>query len=162
MKLIRNNRDKIFWSFWCLWFFLSCILIGIFKFETIVVHSFFIIAFSIIVLLDNTNKKFSNWLNQSVSKSSTYKLSTEEVILWESIQQKAQNGFIEYNSKDNKEDYMGCWMSPHLTKEESELLDKIHEYFYPGDYIVDPIGASQANYIWYSDIKNKVKYDKRK
>ena len=64
MKLIRNNRDKVFWSYLCIWFFLSCILIGIFKFETIVVHGFFIITFGIIVLLDNTNKKFSNWLNK--------------------------------------------------------------------------------------------------
>lgn len=66
MKLISNNRDKVFWSFWCLWFFLSSILIGIFKFETILVHGFFIISFGIIVLFDNINKKFSDWLNQSV------------------------------------------------------------------------------------------------
>ena len=159
MKIIRNNRDKIFWSYWCLWFFLSCILIGIYKFESIVVHSFFIIVFGIIVLLDNTNKKFSNWLDQSVNKSTKYKLSIEETILWKSIQQKAQNGFVEYNSKDDKENCMGCWVSPKLTKEESELLDKIHEYFYPGDYIVDPVGASQANYIWYEDVKDKVSYE---
>lgn len=66
MKLIRNNRDKIFWLYWCIWFFLSCILIGVFKFETIFVHSFFIIVFGIIVLLDNTNKNFSNWLNRKI------------------------------------------------------------------------------------------------
>lgn len=155
MKLIRNNRDKVFWSFWCLWFFLSCILIGIFKFETITVHGFFIIAFSIIVLLDNNNQKFSNWLDQSVSKSTKYKLSIKEAILWKSIEQKAQNGFGEYNFKD----YMCCWVTPKLTKEESELLDKIHEYFYPGNYIIDPVGAAQADYIWYEDIKNKVSYE---
>lgn len=157
MKLIRNNRDKVFWSFWCLYFFLSCILIGIFKFETIVVHGFFIIVFGIIVLFDNINQKFSNWLNQSVIKSSKYKLSIEEGILWKSIQQKAQNGFDEYNSKDDKENYIGCWVSPKLTKEERELLNKIHEYFYPGDYIVDSVGGAQADYIWYEDIKDKVK-----
>lgn len=157
MKFISNNRDKVFWSFWCLWFFLSYILIGIFKFETIVVHGFCIIAFGIIVLLDNTNQKFSNWLNRPISKSSTYKLSIEEGILWKSIQQKAQNGFNEYNSKDDKENYMGCWVSPKLTKEERELLNKIHEYFYPGDYIVDSVGGAQADYIWYEDIKDKVK-----
>ena len=156
MKLIRNNRDKVFWSYCALWFFISCILIGIYKFESIVIHSFFIIAFGIIVLLDNTNTKFSNWLNQSVNKSTKYKLSIEEAILWKSIQQKAQNGFVEYDSKDDKENYMGCWVSPKLTKEESELLDKIHEYFYPGDYIVDPVGAAQADYIWYEDIKDKI------
>ena len=156
MKIIRNNRDKVFWSFWALYFFLSCILIRIFKFETIVIYGVFIIAFGIIVLFDNANQKFSNWLDQSVNKSSTYKLSIEEAILWKSIQQKAQNGFVEYNSKDDKENYMGCWVSPKLTKEESELLYKIHEYFYPGDYIVDPIGAAQANYMWYEDVKDKV------
>lgn len=156
MKFISNNRDKVFWSFWCLWFFLSCILIGIFEFETIVVHGLFIIVFSIIVLFDNTNQKFSNWLNKSVNKSSTYNLSIKETILWKSIQQKAQNGFVEYNSKNDKEDCMGCWMSPHLTKEEHKLLDKIHEYFYPGDYIVDSVGGGQADYMWYKDIKDKV------
>lgn len=47
-------------------------------------------------------------------------------------------------------------MSPYLTKEEQKLLDKIHEYYYPGDYIICPIGAAQADYVWFSDIKHKV------
>lgn len=86
-----------------------------------------------------------------------YKLSKEELVLWESIEKKAVAGCIEYNKKDPKEGYMGAWMSPALTPEEIRLIDKIHEYYYPGDYIVDPIGSAQANYVWYEDIKYKVK-----
>lgn len=48
-------------------------------------------------------------------------------------------------------------MSPYLTKEEQKLIDKIHEYYYLGDYIICHIGAAQADYVWFSDIKHKVK-----
>jgi len=86
-----------------------------------------------------------------------YILNDEEKKLWDSISNKAQNGYREWDAKEDKYNYMGAWMSPHLTKEEQKLIDKIHEYYYPGDYIVDPIGAAQADYVWYSDIKDKVK-----
>jgi len=66
MKLIRNNRDKVFWTFWFIWIFFGSILILLFNIETIIVHGIFISIFTIIVLFDNFNKKFSNWLNNEV------------------------------------------------------------------------------------------------
>ena len=63
MRLIRNNRDKVFWSFWTLWIIVSIIFIAILKVEPIIVHGIAMVIFTVIVLFDNFNKKFSNWLN---------------------------------------------------------------------------------------------------
>ena len=63
MRLIRNNRDKVFWSFWALWIIASIIFIAILNVESIIVHGIAMVIFTIIVVFDNTNKKFSNWLN---------------------------------------------------------------------------------------------------
>ena len=90
-------------------------------------------------------------------KNKKYILNNEEKKLWNSIINKAQSGYHEWNAKEDKYDYLSPWMSPHLTKEEQNLIDKIHEYYYPGDYIIYPIGAAQADYVWFSDIKSKVK-----
>ena len=48
------------------------------------------------------------------------------------------------------------WMSPGLTKEESEFIEKLHYKFFGNDYIVDPIGCAQADYMWYEDIKDRI------
>lgn len=48
------------------------------------------------------------------------------------------------------------WMSPGLTKEESEFIETLHNKFFELDYIVDPIGCSQADYMWYKDVKNRI------
>lgn len=90
-------------------------------------------------------------------KHKKYILNNEEKNLWSSIINKAQSGYHEWNTKEDNYDYLSPWMSPHLTKEEQNLIDKIHEYYYPGDYIIWPIGGAQADYVWYSDIKNNVK-----
>lgn len=90
-------------------------------------------------------------------KNKKYILNNEEKKLWDSIINKAQCGYHEWNIKEDKYDYLSPWMSPHLTKEEQNLIDKIHEYYYPGDYIICPTGAAQADYVWFSDIKSKVK-----
>ena len=90
-------------------------------------------------------------------KNKKYILNNEEKTLWDSIINKAQCGYHEWNAKEDKYDYLSPWMSPHLTKEEQNLIDKIHEYYYPGDYIICPTGAAQADYVWFLDIKNKVK-----
>ena len=90
-------------------------------------------------------------------KNKKYILNNEEKKLWDSIINKAQCGYHEWNTKEDKYDYLSPWMSPHLTKEEQNLIDKIHEYYYPGDYIIFPTGAAQADYVWFLDIKNKVK-----
>lgn len=158
MKFICNNRDKVFWSFFALWLFLGSTL-KLFNIKPIIIHGIAIGLFSIIVLLDNTNDKFSNWLDIK-AKTRKYKLTSEEAILWDSIQQKAVQGYNEFVDECKKDDkYYGWpWMSPNLITEERTLVDKIHEYFYPGDYIADPIGVAQADYAWYSDIKNKVIY----
>ena len=66
MKFIKNNRDKVFWTFWLIWILLASILIGLFNIEIIIVHGFFISIFGIIVLCDNYNKKFSDWLNNEI------------------------------------------------------------------------------------------------
>lgn len=139
-------------------YFICCIVfIGILKYEAVYVHSFAILCFSVLVIADNTSNKFSEWLDRNIIDKSSYILSPEEAILWDSIQQKAIQGYNEFCEECEKdENYMGWpWMSPCLTREEDELVTKIHEYFYPGDYIVDPISASQAAYAWYNDIKNK-------
>lgn len=66
MKFIKNNRDRVFWTFWLIWILLASILIELFNIETIIVHGIFMSIFTIIVLLDNFNKKFSDWLNNEV------------------------------------------------------------------------------------------------
>ena len=66
MKIIKNNRDRVFWTFWFIWIFLGSILIELFNIETIIVHGIFISIFTVIVLLDNFNKKFSNLLDDEV------------------------------------------------------------------------------------------------
>ena len=63
MKLIRNNRDKVFWTFWILWIIASIIFIAILNVEPIIVHGIAMLIFTIIVLFDNFNKKFNNWLD---------------------------------------------------------------------------------------------------
>lgn len=140
-------------------YFICCIVfIGILKYEAVYVHSFAILCFSVLVIADNTSNKFSEWLDRNIIDKSSYILSPEEAILWDSIQQKAIQGYNEFCEECEKdENYMGWpWMSPNVTREEDELITKIHEYFYPGDYIVDPISASQAAYARYDETKNKV------
>lgn len=66
MKIIKNNRDKVFWTFWFIWILLGIILTELFNIETIIIHGIFISIFTVIVLLDNFNKKFSNWLNNDI------------------------------------------------------------------------------------------------
>ena len=42
---------------------ISVLFIGILNVESIIVHGIAMAIFTIIVLLDKTNKKFSNWLD---------------------------------------------------------------------------------------------------
>ena len=91
-------------------------------------------------------------------KHKKYILNNEEKKLWGSIINKAQSGYHEWNAKEDKYDYLSPWMSPHLTKEEQNLIDKIHEYFYGEHwYITMPISASQCYYQMFYDIKDKIK-----
>ena len=156
MEFIKNNRDRVFWTFCGIYMVVACIAYST-NVPSIIINGIAIGLFSILVLCDNLNKKFSKWLDAPI-KRSKYKLTGEEAILWVSIANKAANGYYEFCAECEKDDkYYGWpWMSPCLTTDERALIDKIHEYFYPGDYIVDPIGGAQADYAWYNDIKNKV------
>lgn len=90
----------------------------------------------------------------------TYTLKDNEIELWKNIVKKAECGFKEFCEECEKSpDYWGWpWMSPGLTKEESELLENLHYNFFGLDYIVDPISCAQADYQWYKDIKDKIIY----
>ena len=158
MKFIKNNRDRVFWTFWGIYMVVACISYST-NVPSIIINGIAIGLFSILVLCDNLNKKFSKWLDTPI-KDSKYKLTGAEAILWDSIANKAANGYSEFCVECEKDDkYYGWpWMSPGLTTDERALIDKIHEYFYPGDYIVDPICGAQADYAWYEDIKNKIYY----
>ena len=82
----------------------------------------------------------------------------EEKLMWDNIVKKAERGYQEFWKECEKDrNYMGWpWMSPGLTKEESEFIETLHNKFFGLDYIVDPIGCSQADYMWYKDVKNRI------
>lgn len=82
----------------------------------------------------------------------------EEKIMWDNIVKKAERGYQEFWKECEKDrNYMGWpWMSPGLTKEESEFIEMLHNKFFGLDYIVDPIGCAQADYAWYEDVKNRI------
>lgn len=92
----------------------------------------------------------------------TYTLKGNEIELWESIIKKAECGYQEFWEECEKDpNYMSWpWMSPGLTKEESEFIETLHYKFFGLDYIVDPIGCAQADYMWYEDIKDRIIYDR--
>ena len=104
----------------------------------------------------------SEWfdIKSQIRKYKQYTLTDEETQLWESIKQKANNGYSEFCEECKKDsNYMSWpWMSPKLTVEERALVDKIHAVYFGKDYyLTDPIGASQADWTFYDDIKDKVK-----
>ena len=82
----------------------------------------------------------------------------EEKAMWDNIVKKAECGYKEFWEECEKDpNYMSWpWMSPGLTKEESEFIEKLHYKFFGNDYIVDPIGCAQADYMWYDDIKDRI------
>lgn len=104
----------------------------------------------------------SEWfdIKSQIRKHKQYTLTDEETRLWESIKQKANNGYSEFCDECKKDpNYMSWpWMSPKLTVEERALVDKIHAVYFGKDYyLTDPIGASQGDWAFYDDIKDKVK-----
>lgn len=163
MKLIQSNRNKVFLLFLLLLLTVCLIIfVGLLIYDSIYVFTAYICL--VIILCGYVENKFSTWLDTSIQNNfkPLYVLNEEEAKLWDSITEKANGGYNEFCEECKKDDeYMGWpWMSPRLTKEEDDLITKIHEYYYPGDYIVDPIGASQASYAWYDEIQHKVKYAK--
>ena len=57
-----------------------------------------------------------------------YKLTNEEYVIWLKIKGKAKRGFRQWYGETKGNDMCGPWI-PDLTKEESELLDRIYEKF---------------------------------
>ena len=88
----------------------------------------------------------------------------EEKSIWDNITKKAERGYKEF--LEYIENYPGCfswpWMSPGLTKKESEFIENLHYRFFGLDYIVDSIGCAQADYIWYEDVKDRIIYDRNR
>lgn len=87
-----------------------------------------------------------------------YELTEQEKQLWDIIVKKMVDGYHEYEEhmKDNQYSLICPWSKP-LESNEYNLLDKIHKKYYGEDwYIVDPISGTQASYIMYEDIKDKV------
>ena len=74
----------------------------------------------------------------------TYTLKGNEIELWKSIEKKAQDGYIEWFAKTKGDDLCGPWIKDY-TKEENDLIDKIHIKFYGKDWWIGcPISTSQV------------------
>ena len=85
-----------------------------------------------------------------------YKLTNEEYVIWLKIKGKAKRGFRQWYGETKGNDMCGPWI-PDLTKEESELLDRIYEKFYKDSYISSvSISNSQIAYQIFDQIKHKV------
>ena len=98
-------------------------------------------------------ERFVLWIH-SFNK---YKLSENEVKLWGNIMNKADNGYKEWYARTQGDDMCGPWIKDY-TKDEGNLIDKIHKHFYGEHwYIAMPIGAAQCYYQMYYDIKDKIK-----
>ena len=87
-------------------------------------------------------------------------MTSDELILWRSIEEKANKGYEEYLEKQKiqKIDY---FFPPirikGITDEERDLLDKIHAKYYGDDwYVTISMSMEQVCYVEYNDIKNKV------
>lgn len=102
---------------------------------------------------EHLNERLILWI-RSFTK---YKLSENEKVLWGNIMNKADIGYKEWYEQTNGDDMCGPWIK-NYTKEEGNLIDKIHKYFYGEHwYITMPISASQCYYQMYYDIKDKLK-----
>ena len=102
---------------------------------------------------EHLDERFILWIH-SFKK---YKLSENEKILWGNIMNKADAGYKEWYERTNGDDMCGPWIKDY-SKEEGNLIDKIHKYFYGEHwYITMPISAAQCYFQMYYDIMNKLK-----
>ena len=86
----------------------------------------------------------------------TYTLNDHEKELWDSIEKKAKIGYDEWFAKTKGDDLCGPWIKDY-TKEENDLIDKIHHQLYGEDWwIAMPIHTAQVNYVMYEDIKDRI------
>ena len=102
---------------------------------------------------EHLGERFKLWV-RSFRK---YKLTDDEKILWESLKVKAKLGYNEWLARTKGDDLCGPWIKDY-TKEENNLLDKIHEYFYGKNwYVALSISGAQVNYIMFNDIMHKIR-----
>lgn len=128
---------------------------NIFIIGSIALTVFYVFIFGYMWLypFEHLGERFNLWIH-SFNK---YKLSENEVKLWDNIMNKADKGYIEWCVQTQGDDMCGPWIKDY-TEEEGKLIDKIHEYFYGEHwYIVMPISASQCYYQMFYDIKDKIK-----
>jgi len=60
-KLIRTNKDLVFWTMWTMWLVTNLIVASMSKYVTII-NFVFIVLFVILILLKSYNTKFADWL----------------------------------------------------------------------------------------------------
>ena len=84
-----------------------------------------------------------------------YRLTNEEYVIWLSIKRKAKRGFRQWYGETKGNDMCGPWI-PDLTKEESELLDRIYGKFHEEYISLLPVSGSQLAYQIFDQIKHKV------
>lgn len=60
-KLIRTNKDLVFWTIWTIWLVSNIVTIKVFN-DVTITNLFFILVFTILILVQSCNKKFANWL----------------------------------------------------------------------------------------------------
>ena len=84
-----------------------------------------------------------------------YKLTNEEYVIWLKIKGKAKRGFRQWYGETKGNDICGPWI-PDLTKEESELLDRIYEKLRKNSYISSISISGHPAYQIFDQIKHKV------
>ena len=60
-KLIRTNKDLVFWTMWTMWLVTNFIVVSMSKYVTIS-NLVFIVLFIVLILLKSYNTKFADWL----------------------------------------------------------------------------------------------------
>jgi len=60
-KLIRTNKDLVFWTMWTMWLVTNLIVASMSKYVTIS-NLVFIVLFIVLILLKSYNTKFADWL----------------------------------------------------------------------------------------------------
>lgn len=62
-KLIRTNKDLVFWTIWSSWLVSNIITMKVFG-DVTITNLFFILVFTILILVQSYNKKIANWLKK--------------------------------------------------------------------------------------------------
>lgn len=84
-----------------------------------------------------------------------YILNNEEKVIWNTIVDKANAGFVEWTEQTKCNDICGPWIKD-ITPEEIQLIDKIHSRFNKDWWVSVPISQAQICYIQFAEIESKV------